>query len=52
MAVESYEYSTFLVGIELPVTVEEREDEFKAAFKSLTARAYATSSDDSWKDHR
>jgi tRNA pseudouridine synthase 10 len=32
VAVESYEYSTFLVGIELPVTVEEREDEFKAAF--------------------
>jgi tRNA pseudouridine synthase 10 len=26
-----YEYSTFLVGIELPVNVEEREDEFKAA---------------------
>jgi len=29
---EEYEYSTFLVGIELPVTVEEREDEFKAEF--------------------
>jgi tRNA pseudouridine synthase 10 len=27
-----YEYTTFLVGIELPVAVEEREDEFKAAF--------------------
>jgi tRNA pseudouridine synthase 10 len=27
-----YEYSTFLVGVELPVAVEEREDEFKAAF--------------------
>ncbi|MCW4023962.1 MAG: tRNA pseudouridine(54/55) synthase Pus10 [Candidatus Bathyarchaeota archaeon] len=26
-----YEYSTFLVGIELPVAVEEREDEFKAS---------------------
>ncbi len=26
-----YEYSTFLVGIELPLKVEEREDEFKAA---------------------
>ena len=26
-----YEYTTFLVGIELPMTVEEREDEFKAA---------------------
>jgi tRNA pseudouridine synthase 10 len=25
-----YEYGTFLVGIELPVKVEEREDEFKA----------------------
>jgi tRNA pseudouridine synthase 10 len=31
-AVAEYEYTTFLVGIELPVTVEEREDEFKAAF--------------------
>ena len=30
--VTDYEYSTFLVGIELPVAVEEREDEFKAAF--------------------
>ena len=28
----SYEYDTFLVGVELPVAVEEREDEFKAAF--------------------
>jgi tRNA pseudouridine synthase 10 len=27
-----YEYTTFLVGVELPVEVEEREDEFKAAF--------------------
>jgi tRNA pseudouridine synthase 10 len=27
-----YEYVTFLVGVELPVKVEEREDEFKAAF--------------------
>ncbi len=30
--VEGYEYSTFLVGTELPVVVEEREDEFKAEF--------------------
>lgn len=30
-AASYYEYSTFLVGIELPVKVEEREDEFKAA---------------------
>jgi tRNA pseudouridine synthase 10 len=29
---EGYEYSKFLVGIELPVEVEEREDEFKAQF--------------------
>jgi tRNA pseudouridine synthase 10 len=29
---EAYEYSSFLVGIELPVSVEEREDEFKAEF--------------------
>jgi tRNA pseudouridine synthase 10 len=27
-----YEYTTFLVGVEIPVAVEEREDEFKAAF--------------------
>ncbi|MGC8998589.1 MAG: tRNA pseudouridine(54/55) synthase Pus10 [Candidatus Bathyarchaeia archaeon] len=27
-----YEYANFLVGIELPVGVEEREDEFKARF--------------------
>jgi tRNA pseudouridine synthase 10 len=27
-----YEYTSFLVGVELPVLVEEREDEFKAAF--------------------
>jgi tRNA pseudouridine synthase 10 len=31
-AASYYEYTTFLVGIELPVEVEEREDEFKAAF--------------------
>ena len=31
-AVSTYEYTTFLVGVELPVAVEEREDEFKAAF--------------------
>ncbi len=30
---EAYEYNTFLVGIELPTTVEEREDEFKASFE-------------------
>ncbi len=28
----NYEYETFLVGVELPVEVGEREDEFKAAF--------------------
>ncbi|MEM1563445.1 MAG: tRNA pseudouridine(54/55) synthase Pus10 [Candidatus Bathyarchaeia archaeon] len=27
-----YEYNNFLVGVELPVDVEEREDEFKAQF--------------------
>ena len=31
LSVAEYEYRTFLVGIELPVEVEEREDEFKAA---------------------
>ena len=30
---EDYEYGNFLVGIELPVTVAEREDEFKAEFE-------------------
>jgi tRNA pseudouridine synthase 10 len=30
---EAYEYATFLVGIELPTAVEEREDEFKASFE-------------------
>ncbi|MEM2971609.1 MAG: tRNA pseudouridine(54/55) synthase Pus10 [Candidatus Bathyarchaeia archaeon] len=29
---EGYEYNSFLVGIELSVAVEEREDEFKAEF--------------------
>ena len=28
-----YEYNTFLVGMELPTEVEEREDEFKAEFE-------------------
>ena len=30
-AIAGYEFTTFLVGIELPTKVEEREDEFKAA---------------------
>jgi tRNA pseudouridine synthase 10 len=30
--IEPYEYSTFLVGIDLPTDLEEREDEFKAEF--------------------
>ncbi|MEM3577709.1 MAG: tRNA pseudouridine(54/55) synthase Pus10 [Candidatus Bathyarchaeia archaeon] len=29
---DKYEYRSFLVGIELPVRIEEREDEFKAKF--------------------
>jgi tRNA pseudouridine synthase 10 len=29
---EAYEYNSFLVGTELPTSVEEREDEFKAEF--------------------
>ncbi len=32
IALESYEFTTYLVGIELPTIIEEREDEFKAAF--------------------
>jgi len=31
-SVYPHEFSTFLIGIELPVSVAEREDEFKAAF--------------------
>ena len=31
-ATQHYEYATFLIGIEIPVSVEEREDEFKSAF--------------------
>jgi tRNA pseudouridine synthase 10 len=34
-ALENYEYGSFLVGVELPVAVEEREDEFKAAFSVI-----------------
>lgn len=30
---EGYEYSNFLVGVELPLLAEEREDEFKAEFE-------------------
>jgi tRNA pseudouridine synthase 10 len=30
---EGYEYSSFLVGIELPLAVAEREDEFRAEFE-------------------
>jgi len=29
---KEYEYETFLVGVKLPIEVEEREDEFKAEF--------------------
>ena len=31
-ALVGYEFTTYLVGIELPLKVEEKEDEFKAAF--------------------
>ncbi|RLI47428.1 tRNA pseudouridine(54/55) synthase Pus10 [Candidatus Bathyarchaeota archaeon] len=30
---KDYEYATFLVGVELPTKIEEREDEFKAEFE-------------------
>jgi len=30
---QPYEYATFLVGVELPTEIEEREDEFKAEFE-------------------
>jgi tRNA pseudouridine synthase 10 len=32
---DGYEFATYLVGIELPVKIEEREDEFKAAFNII-----------------
>ncbi|MDR0461289.1 MAG: tRNA pseudouridine(54/55) synthase Pus10 [Nitrososphaerota archaeon] len=38
-ALADYEFSTYLVGIELPVKIEEREDEFKAAFDIGTAES-------------
>jgi tRNA pseudouridine synthase 10 len=31
---QGYEYETFLVGVKLPIEVEEREDEFKAEFEA------------------
>jgi tRNA pseudouridine synthase 10 len=31
-AIEEYEYETFLVGVKLPVGIEEKEDEFRAEF--------------------
>jgi tRNA pseudouridine synthase 10 len=33
VALEDYDYHTFLVGIELPSSIEEKEDEFKARFE-------------------
>ncbi len=30
---EAYEYATFLVGVELPTEIEEKEDEFRAEFQ-------------------
>jgi len=38
-ALKSYDFSTYLVGIELPVAIEEREDEFKAIFGISTAES-------------
>jgi len=32
---KDYEYTTFLVGVDLPTEIEEREDEFKAEFEIL-----------------
>jgi len=32
-SLEGYEYTTFLIGIKLPIEMEEREDEFKAEFE-------------------
>ncbi|MCL1970298.1 MAG: tRNA pseudouridine(54/55) synthase Pus10 [Candidatus Bathyarchaeota archaeon] len=38
-SISAYDFSTYLVGIELPVKVEEREDEFKAVFDVDTAES-------------
>jgi tRNA pseudouridine synthase 10 len=38
-SLSDYEFSTYLVGIELPVKIEEREDEFKAVFGIDTAES-------------
>jgi tRNA pseudouridine synthase 10 len=38
-SLNDYDFSTYLVGIELPVKIEEREDEFKAVFDIDTAES-------------
>jgi tRNA pseudouridine synthase 10 len=38
-SLDDYDFSTYLVGIELPVKIEEREDEFKAVFDIDTAES-------------
>jgi tRNA pseudouridine synthase 10 len=38
-SLNGYDFSTYLVGIELPVKIEEREDEFKAVFDIDTAES-------------
>jgi tRNA pseudouridine synthase 10 len=38
-ALYNYDFFTYLVGIELPVKIEEREDDFKAAFDINTAES-------------
>ena len=38
-ALSGYDFSTYLVGIELPVKIEDREDEFKAVFNIDTAES-------------
>jgi tRNA pseudouridine synthase 10 len=52
-ATEGYEFSTFLVGIEVPVKVLEREDEFKATFKLPDNRSQGQTytSSTTWKGH-
>ncbi|MEM2117398.1 MAG: tRNA pseudouridine(54/55) synthase Pus10 [Candidatus Bathyarchaeia archaeon] len=39
---EEYEYNNFLVGVELPLFVEEREDEFRAEFEAVYAESMRT----------
>ena len=50
-ALQGYEFTTFLVGIELPIKVEEREDEFKAILNLSYGESISTNLDDCLAKH-